>query len=87
MLTTGCVISCGYFSNMDGLLGIRTPKGNFKTQRLLYTDSGHYLLPIHYFNSPSDEKLNNIMKHEHKTLQHSHRKPRTKHIDNVHKKS
>ena len=31
--------------------------GSFRTQRLLYTDSGHYLLPIHHFNKPADENL------------------------------
>ena len=53
LLTQGCLISCGYFSNLDGLLGIRTTSG-FCAQRLLLTDSGHYLMPITNFHQRRD---------------------------------
>ena len=84
MLNTGCLISCGYFANGDGLLGIRMQDGSFRTQRLLYTDSGHYLLPIHHFNKPVDEDLNKIMKQDFRKLQQEHGKKARTHHDHRH---
>ena len=60
----GCVIACGYFKNGDGLLGIRLSSGAFNTQRLLLTDSGHYLMPIHYFGSKAHDGLNKLLNHD-----------------------
>jgi hypothetical protein len=60
----GCLLACGYFHNNDGLLGIRAPNGTYHPQRLLLTDSGHYLLEIHHFNQPSDPKLTTLLKTE-----------------------
>ena len=85
LLATGCIISCGYFENLDGLLGIRTPEGVFRTQRLLYTDSGHYLLPIHHFNKPADEKLNAMIKTDYKQLQKDHDKSTHTHKHHDHR--
>ena len=79
MLTTGCLISCGFFANGDGLLGIRTPINKFCTQRLLYTDSGHYLLPIHHFNTAADEKLDKLITEDFKKLKKDHDKSTHKH--------
>jgi hypothetical protein len=45
-------------------LGIRAPNGTYHPQRLLLTDSGHYLLEIHHFNQPSDPKLTTVLKTE-----------------------
>ena len=84
MLNTCCLISRGYFSNGDGLLGIRMQDGSFRTQRLLYTDSGHYLLPIHHFNKPVDEDLNKIMKQDFHKLQKEHGKKARTHHDHRH---
>ena len=79
MLSTGCLISCGFFANGDGLLGIRTANNKFCTQRLLYTDSGHYLLPIHHFNTAADEKLNKLITEDFKKLKKDHDKSTHKH--------
>ena len=88
MLHTGCLISCGYFSNGDDLLGIRMPDGSFRTQRLLFTDSGHYLLPIHHFDKPTDDNLNKIIKHDFHKLQKEYgHKTTHKHKDKAHKQT
>ena len=60
LLSQGCVISCGHFSNGDGLLGIRSRTG-FCAQRLLLTDSGHYLLPVDQFNMAGNFKTDKEM--------------------------
>ena len=64
----GCVIACGYFKNGDGLLGIRLASGHFCTQRLLLTDSGHYLMPVHYFDKKSDRRLDQLMTSDYRHL-------------------
>ena len=64
----GCVIACGYFKNGDGLLGIRLSSGHFCTQRLLLTDSGHYLMPVHYFNHKNDRRLDQLMTSDYRQL-------------------
>ena len=68
LLNAGCIISCGYFSNNDGLLGIRTTDGTICAQRLLLTDSGHYLLPIDNFNKPRDWKTDRLARNEQQQL-------------------
>ena len=68
LLNAGCIISCGYFSNGDGLLGIRTTDGTIRAQRLLLTDSGHYLLPIDNFNKPRDWKTDRLARNEQQQL-------------------
>ena len=84
MLSAGCLISCGFFANGDGLFGIRGHDGKFCTQRLLFTDSGHYLLPIHHFNTPADEKLNRLMKDDFNKLKKDHDKTTHKHKHTEH---
>ena len=84
MLNTGCLISCGYFSSGDGVLGMRMQDVSFRTQRLLYTDSGHYLLPIHHFNKPADENPNKITKQDFRKLQKEHSKKARTHHDHRH---
>ena len=66
------------------MLGIRTPDGKFHTQRLLYTDSGHYLLPIDNFGKTDDESNNRIIMHEQKQLHRSEKTPPAKHVDHLH---
>ena len=68
LLNAGCIICCGYFANNDGLLGIRTTDGSICAQRLLLTDSGHYLLPIDQFNKPRDWKQDRLVKNEKQQL-------------------
>ena len=68
LLQAGCIICCGYFANNDGLLGIRTTDGSICAQRLLLTDSGHYLLPIDKFNKPRDWKQDRLVKNEKQQL-------------------
>jgi len=65
---SGCLIAFGYFPNGDSLLGIRATNGNFVCQRLLATDSGHTLLPIHHFNTKTDSKLDTLILHESRLL-------------------
>ena len=49
-----------FFDNGDGVLGIR--HGNIiAPQRLLLTDSEHYLLRIDLFNKPVDQRLNQAL--------------------------
>jgi hypothetical protein len=53
-----CILFCSYFSNGDGLLGVRVIDSygheQYRMQRLLHTDSGHYLLPIDNFQKKSN---------------------------------
>ena len=65
----------GYFPNGDGLLGIRAPNGTYRCQRLLFTDSGHYLLPIHNFNTKTDSKLDTLIMHESQLLARTSKTP------------
>lgn len=67
LLAQGCVISCGYFSNKDGIMGIRSPHG-FCAQRLYLTDSGHYLLPIDNFNRQRQIGLDRCISTDHRQL-------------------
>lgn len=61
LLSHGCLISCGFFGNGDGVLAIKVTTKNgeakYAAQRLLWTDSGHYLLPIDNFGRRSNDKL------------------------------
>ena len=75
LLSQGCLISCGYFSNNDGLLGIRTPFG-FCAQRLLLTDSGHYLMPISNFSMQRDVGMDKLLGHDYRLLDKAARKQR-----------
>ena len=77
LLNSGCLLACGYFPNGDGLLGIRASNGTFKCQLLLFTDSGHYLLPIHHFNTKTDSKLDTLIMHESQLLARSAPIPQT----------
>ena len=79
LLKLGCVISCGYFNNGDGLLGIRQSRKNqFSAQRLLLTDSGHYLLEISHFSGKRDKGLDKLIAHDNKKLERSARNPPAK---------
>ena len=51
----------------------------------MHTDSGHYLLPIHYFNKPADEKLNAMIKKDFKYLQKDHGKSTHTHKQHDHR--
>ena len=81
LLTKGCVISCGYFSNKDGLLGIRA-RGGFCAQRLLLTDSGHYLLPITNFHSARDHHMDRLVNHDYHSLNKAAQQPTRQSIAN-----
>ncbi len=50
------VMACCYYSNGDGLLLLREPRRKPAPQRLLLTDSGHYLLQIHLFGSKASDQ-------------------------------
>ena len=53
-MSFGSVLVCAYFNNGDGVLVFKDPSDQkYKPQRLLLTDSGHYLLPIDNYNSKS----------------------------------
>ena len=64
LLRLGSVISCGHFQNQDGLLGLRLSNGEMCSQRILLTDSSHYLLPIDNFDKEKNDMWNKT------TLQH-----------------
>ena len=70
LLRRGCIISCGYFVNKDGILGIRNKgsPGGFAAQRLYFTDSGHYLLTINHFGKPANAGLNKAITFENSQL-------------------
>ena len=68
LLNAGCVICCGYFSNNEGLLGIRTTDGTICAQRLSLTASGHYQLPIDQFNKPRYWKNDPLVRSERQQL-------------------
>ena len=70
----GCIIDCAHFDNGDGLLGIRRPNNQLVTQRLLLTDSGHLLMPIHYFGKKSDAQIDRRMFSDKRKLE-KHGKP------------
>ena len=70
----GCIISCGYFGNGDGILGIRAANG-FHAQRLLLTDSGHYLLPVDHFDHKPNHKMDKCIAAEEKQI--AKHKPRS----------
>ncbi len=67
LLAQGCVISCGYFANKDGIMGIRSHNG-FCAQRLHLTDSGHYLLPIDNFHRQRQIGLDRCISTDHRQL-------------------
>ena len=46
-----------FFKNGDGVLGVRSNEG-IRPQRLVLTDSRHYLLRVDLFGVPSDNNLN-----------------------------
>ena len=71
MMTRGCLIACGYYQNKDGILGIRKDDGTFAAQRLLLTDSGHYLLPINHYGKTRTKGLDNAILHENDQLKNS----------------
>ena len=50
LMAFGSVLICNHYHNGDGVLLLKDPEDNkYKPQRVLLTDSGHYLLPIDYF--------------------------------------
>jgi hypothetical protein len=58
LVASKAVMIFGYFSNGDGLMGLKAKNDMFMPQRLLLTDSGHYILPIHYFrHQPLSKRL------------------------------
>ena len=62
-LRLGCIMLFAYFQNGDGVLGIYNhQQKQWCAQRLLLTDSGHYLLPIDKYKQPTlkdlDQRLN-----------------------------
>ncbi len=67
LLAQGGVISCGYFANKDGVMGIRSPHG-FCAQRVHLTDSGHYLLPIDNFHRQRQIGLDRCISTDHRQL-------------------
>ena len=67
----GCIIDCAHFDNGDGLLGIRRPNNQLVTQRLLLTDSGHLLMPIHHFNKKSSSQQDHRMTSDKRKLDKS----------------
>ena len=62
LMANGCLMACGFFPGGDGVLAIKVENQRWAAQRLLLTDSGHYLLPIDHFNAPSDPTLNKAAK-------------------------
>ena len=60
------ILLCGYFHNGDGIIAVKQ-REQYHAQRLLLTDSGHYLLEIDKFNQQSCNKLNNATR---KHMQH-----------------
>jgi hypothetical protein len=67
-VSNGCILACGCFSNKDGLLLIKLADNHYAPQRVLFTDSGHYLLEIHRYTCqhPTSEhsaKVKNITMH------------------------
>ena len=63
---------CAYFKNGDGVLALRDPKDQkYKPQRLLLTDSGHYLLPLDHFHSKQSTSFDHrLMKDMSRNLKH-----------------
>jgi hypothetical protein len=60
MIKIKAVIACGYFDNADGLCVINSMSGSkaiSAPQRLRWTDSGHYMLPINNFRVGVTPKL------------------------------
>ena len=72
----GCVLVCNHFPNGDGLLGIMNSKDpdGFSAQRLLHTDSGHYLLPVDNFKQAKDKRLTTALRGHTGKLQSAARK-------------
>eukprot|EP00959_Pyramimonas_sp_CCMP1952_P225372 4713444-Pyramimonas_sp.AAC.1 len=51
--------------NQDGLLGLRLSSGEMCSQRILLTDSSHYLLPIDNFDKEKNDAWNRtILQHQ-----------------------
>ena len=57
LMTNAEFMHFAFFDNGDGILGVRH-LGRIEPQRLCLTDSGHYLLKIDQFDTPSDQHLN-----------------------------
>jgi hypothetical protein len=61
MIKIKAIIACGYYDNADGLCVINTAVGSRSfsaPQRLRWTDSGHYMLPINNYNVSVNRNLN-----------------------------
>ena len=71
LIATGCILSFAYFSNGDGLLGIKDQSGHVQAQRLLLTDSGHYLLTIDHFGKQHNKEYNKGISNQYKQLDRS----------------
>ena len=52
------IFMANYFSNKDGLLIFPNLNGKSYALRLLYTDSGHYLVPVFQMDKAADESYN-----------------------------
>ena len=75
LLSNGCLISCGAFSNGDGSLAMKLKDKHgsprYAAQRLLLTDSGHYLLPINNFGKNSNHELDYLAQQQAKIISSS----------------
>ena len=67
----GCILACGYYNNGDGILGLRDHSKQLQAQRLLLTDSGHYLLPIHHFGNVKNDQMTKAISHQEQQLSHA----------------
>ena len=71
LIATGCILSFAYFSNGDGLLGIKDQAGHVQAQRLLLTESGHYLLTIDHVGKQHNKEYNKGISNQYKQLDRS----------------
>lgn len=56
LIRTEAILACCYYSNGDGILILRERKRKPAPQRLLLTDSGHYLMQIHLFSKKASDQ-------------------------------
>ena len=62
MSLLGCVVYFGYYDNGDGLMGVYNHMlDDWCAQRLLLTDSGHYLLPTSNYDQPRQPELDKAL--------------------------
>ena len=74
LIALRCLLDFGSYENGDGLLGIRVHQ-NIALQRLLLTDSGHYLLPIDNFGKSGNKESGKKIRTGLRELEQSVKKP------------